>query len=410
MVGGCTGHAPREEAPQEEPARPVPPVPPVPPVEVAEPPVEVAERVEVERCFAERSDQALPHWPLNGSYVDVDADGRRDVLVNFSLERQVGVLLQDGEGGLREQRTLELQHDAVGLSVGDFDGDQRVDLAAADYQGQSVRVYLGRGDGTFDAKPRETQVGKYVGAGAVGDFDGDGRVDLAVTLWSALGVLRGRGDGSFEGPRRLASGQAPESPLALDVDGDGRVDLVTPSNDEHHLAVFKGRGKGRFSAATRTPCGIGGHALAAGDFDRDGAIDLAMVNTHSSDVCVFLGDGAGGFRIGSVLAAGRTTHAVAVADLTGEGILDLVVVAWWSAAAKDRPTSRGDEALQDGVLLVFAGNGYGAFSEVASARVGVSPNEVWLDDLDGDGHREALVLNSNGRSLTRLRGVACAGR
>lgn len=411
LIGACTGHEPRDErtkpAPlppppsdpeprnQEPPPPPDPPPPPPPPPRELPPP---------DNCFTERHDQRLSAWPLNGLYADVDGDGRRDVLVNYSLESAVGVLLGGAEG-LLDERRVPLAHDALGLALGDFSGDQRLDLAVTDYQGPAVRLYLGRGDGAFDPKPIVTSVGKHLSALTAVDLDADARLDLVVTLWNTLGVLRGRGDGTFATARRLPAGQAPEQPLALDLNGDGILDLASASNDDHHLSVFLGRGGARFAPVLKTPCGAGGLSLAAGDFDRDGAVDLAMANFHSNDICILHGDGAGAFRLGTVLAAGRTTHAVVAADLTQDEIPDLVAIAW---SPHSKPTSRGDEhLLGDGALFVFAGDGAGGFNEIALHRVGVSPNNLWLDDVDRDGRLDALTLNSNGRSLTHLRGVAC---
>lgn len=412
LIGAaCTGHETRDERtrpaplpPPEAPRPQEPPPPPEPPP--PEPPPPPRELPPPDNCFTERHDQPLSAWPLNGLHADIDGDGRRDVLVNYSLDGAVGVLLGDPQGGLRDERRVPLKHSALGLALGDFDRDQRLDLAATDYQGPAVRLYRGRGDGAFDPEPLVASVGKHVSALAVVDLDADARLDLVVTLWNTLGVLRGRGDGTFAAARRLPAGQAPEQPLALDLNGDGHLDLASASNDDHHLSVFLGRGGARFAPVLKTPCGNGGLSLAAGDFDRDGAVDLAMANFHSSDICVLLGDGAGAFRLGAVLAAGRTTHAVAAADLTQDEILDLVAIAW---SPSSKPTSRGDEhLLGDGALFVYAGDGAGAFSEVALHRVGLSPNNLWLDDLDRDGRLDALTLNSNGHSLTRLRGVACA--
>ncbi len=394
LLGACTGH---EQPPRSDPS-PTPPPPPREPPPVVEPPPATTPS----RCFAARSDLALPHWPLNSQFADIDGDQRRDLVVNYSLDARVGVLLADGDGGLRQGAVLTLEHDAVGITLGDFDGDEHLDLAASDYQGQNVRIHRGLGDGTFETKARVTRIGKYVGPGVADDFTADGRTDLVVTLWSSLAFMRGRGDFSFTAPNRMPTGQAPEPPLVADFNNDGLRDIATASNDEHHVALLLGRGDGRFEAARKTRCGAGGHALVADDLDHDGELDLAVANIHSHDVCVLRGDGRGNFAIGPVLPGGQNPHGLAAADVTGDGLLDLVVAAW-GTDPKAPPGAR----IGDGAVIVHAGDGNGGFATRAAVAVGHSPNDVWIDDLDRDGHNDAITLNSNGRSVTILRGAPC---
>src|SRR4029077_20844035 len=62
--------------------------------------------------------------------------------------------------------------------TGDFNGDGKLDLATADYVGNSVSVLLGTGNGTFQAA-QSNLIGSFPRALTTGDFNGDGKVDLA---------------------------------------------------------------------------------------------------------------------------------------------------------------------------------------------------------------------------------------
>lgn len=405
VIAGCTGHERDQTRDEPRPSQPPPPPPAPPPiVEPPPPPPQIVEPPAPARCFTAHRTLGLEHWPLNGLYTDVNGDKRPDILVNFTTDRRAGVLLSDGDGSFRlpdREREHLLEHDAIGFVAADFNKDGHTDLAAADYKGTHIRVYDGRGDGTFATKAHASQVGKYVGAGASADFDNDGHLDLALTLWSSLAVLHGRGDGRFSAPTRLPAGQAPERPLVADFNDDGRLDLATPSNDEHHLALFLGADTpGRFEPARRTRCGQGGVTLVAHDFDRDSALDLAVANMHSSDICLLRGDGRGGLTVGAALPGGAYPHGLAAADVTGDGLTDLVVAAWGT-------DPKASARLGPGALIVLAADGRGSFTTLDTVDVGASPNDLWLDDLDRDGHLDAITLNSNGRSLSILRGGPC---
>src|SRR5215831_7536774 len=90
---------------------------------------------------------------------------------------------------------------------GDFNHDGATDLATVNAGNSTVGVLLGKGDGTF-AAPVTYPVGTSIVAVAAGDFNRDGNLDLVVADQSgkALSVLRGNGDGTFQAPLSYAAG------------------------------------------------------------------------------------------------------------------------------------------------------------------------------------------------------------
>jgi hypothetical protein len=82
------------------------------------------------------------------------------------------------------------------------------DLAVANQNSDNVSILLGNGDGTFVTTPALTfGVGDRPVSVAVGDFDGDDVLDLAVTnvISDDVSILLGDGDGTFT--------QAADSPI-----------------------------------------------------------------------------------------------------------------------------------------------------------------------------------------------------
>jgi hypothetical protein len=111
----------------------------------------------------------------------------------------------------------------------DVDNDGDADLITTNLLSSEVWILAGNGDGTFEWKDAIAidDLGKPELL-RVADINRDGFLDLAV-LHEKVGVsiYLGRGDGSFEAPRTFATGRFPKSMDLADVNGDGFLDLVT---------------------------------------------------------------------------------------------------------------------------------------------------------------------------------------
>ena len=108
---------------------------------------------------------------------------------------------------------------------------------------------------------------------ALGDFDGDESLDIA---WLDVGKSKLRIEASRSGTGEYNTPAGLERLEAADLDNDGALDLlaVGPSS----TVFLKGSGTGTFEDAT-VPMGLGdasGRALVAFDFDIEGDLDLAI--------------------------------------------------------------------------------------------------------------------------------------
>jgi hypothetical protein len=85
------------------------------------------------------------------------------------------------------------------VTLGDFTGDQTLDIAATMSGPNQVFVFPGKGNGTFQ-EPKRTNIGKYLNSLAAANFDNDGRLDLAVYHdRQKVLILFGKNDGTFQG-------------------------------------------------------------------------------------------------------------------------------------------------------------------------------------------------------------------
>jgi hypothetical protein len=302
--------------------------------------------------------------------------------------------------------------------VGDFNGDGKLDLAAASYG--YVRILLGGGTGNFTLASSLGSVLGYPPSVAVGDFNGDGKLDLAVVGYDTVRILLGDGRGNFLASSLDVGGALPSAAVG-DFNGDGKLDLAV-ANGNNTVSILLGDGTGSFALASSPAVGYGPESVAVGDFNGDGKLDLAVANENGNTVSILLGDGAGNFTLASAPVAYGAS--VAVGDFNGDGKLDLATGGGTSILLGDSTGNftlassplvggtsvavadfNGDGRLDLAVAHVNAvsillGDGTGNFTVASSPATGAAyyPTSVAVGDFNGDGRLDLAVANFNGKN------------
>jgi hypothetical protein len=140
--------------------------------------------------FQAAPDVAVGEVPFSITVGDFNGDGHEDLATANSNSNSVSILLGQGDGTFQAAPDVGVGRTPRSVTVGDFNGDGRQDLATANLEAATVSILLGRGDGTFFIATQEFEFG--VGGGpwsvTVGDFNGDGRQDLATANSGAATV------------------------------------------------------------------------------------------------------------------------------------------------------------------------------------------------------------------------------
>ena len=188
---------------------------------------------------------------------DLNGDGFPDLLTPLPTCTGMTVLLNngDGTGTFKGAVDFGVGNSPVQVAVGDLNEDGKVDLAITmddPVNGHGITVALGKGDGTFTVvntpgviPPYPTTLkpnyySPYPAYIKMVDLDGDGHLDLVYTNqnFGTVGVMYGKGDGTFYDPVEYPSEQISFGLALADVNGDGAVDAVTVGVDTSAVTVL----------------------------------------------------------------------------------------------------------------------------------------------------------------------------
>jgi len=299
---------------------------------------------------------------------DLNEDGTPD----FAVLNTIYLGASDGTFGAPTALPIDDDYATSG-AIGDINGDGNLDLAVTIAYGGIPRIalFLGAGDGTFGPPAYDD-----VGAGmprdgmptsvALGDFNGDQNLDLAVaSYYNSFGAIEedsdsnhgvwlrfGMGDGTFGDPKfLLVDGVFDSSSVAADdLDGDGDLDLAV--DGQNSILIFLGEGDGTFGPDDWSPFPVfpwmsnpaydwvsaprpafqvpdinaNTYLDAIGDLDGDGSLDLAH-HYYGDNIQMSPGIGDGTFGPPAPFPPGSLADPYAIGDLDNDGSLDIAVVA-----------------------------------------------------------------------------------
>lgn len=276
------------------------------------------------------------------------------------------------------------------MAVGNFDGDDRIDIAVAiapnDPLIDSSQV------GVLHDFPREPSLNVDISVIPrtlhAADLDGDGLDDLLIggEVSSTLALLIATPGPGFANERLLVTDPTPRPAPPVDMDNDGDLDIVLVSQMNGTVGVNLNNGAGNFTPGTRLAVGdqLQPTDVATADFDRDGLLDVVVFAPAApnsgvdSEVVVFRNLGDGELEEYARLPGGKLPTTGLAADVNFDGWPDVVI----ADLGEDR-------------LPVWINRG-GSFPDRVRVNVAVSPRTIMREDFDFDQIPDLVVGSANG--------------
>jgi len=184
---------------------------------------------------------------------DFNNDHKPDIAVTNGSGYQIYIFLNNGDGTFRSEAPFAANGPGA-ITAADLNGDGNQDLifltAAAPFPANAITVMLGKGNGKFGSAINFQQLkeGSFV---TVGDFNGDHKLDLVATdyLGNAIDVLLNTGVVSYSPttpltfqPQTIGTSSSPQS-------------VIFTNTGTQTLAISGMRVTGPFQLSTDTTCG-----------------------------------------------------------------------------------------------------------------------------------------------------------
>jgi hypothetical protein len=210
--------------------------------------------------FSARTDFIVGNSPSSVAAGDFNGDGKPDLAVNSTPLNICVFLNTTTPGALTPTFAAKKEFDSgdmpVSVSIGDFNGDGKLDLAAANRFSYTISVFInitipGSSEPLFVPKT-DIVIGIPLYSVANSDLNGDGKPDLAVTTDDASGTsivavfLNNTIPGAlipiFTARKNYVTGTNPNTVLLSDFNGDGKKDLSTISLFQNSISVLLNSG------------------------------------------------------------------------------------------------------------------------------------------------------------------------
>ncbi len=337
---------------------------------------------------------------------DFNGDGLTDIAIvnsarariEFLLQRKEGVQPGEAEKTARtdrwnpilelsrfDKRPLVIGRAATTLAVGDWNGDQKTDIAFITDDDKLVlrmqdekATWAEKKEFTLDsaADDTETLIAR--------DLNGDGRDDIALLTDRRLMVLLQKAAGGWADPQNHALGETGSAGLnAADLDGDGRVDLfyTAPEGDalivrlQHEGTTFGEEWRLEIPATRHwlRPLRLGGKKTGVAWIqDKTNRVEVAKLTQGAAEPNA---DQAATIRH-AMPPTDSKNGAVAYGDLTGDGVADVVM--------SEPKAAR---------VWLFQGSASGAFSAGREFPVLSGVESLAIADVDVDQKPDLVLLS-----------------
>ncbi len=234
---------------------------------------------------------------------DLDEDGRPEMVVTNATSNNISIyqnLSTIGNIAFANKIDFAVGNNPKSVCIGDIDGDGKVDITVANTGSNNVSVFLNTSNtgGISLVSKVDFTTGTAPNFVTLGDFNGDTKLDLAITNQNdnSVSILKNTSSVSsisFATKVDFTTGTTPTSIALGDLDGDSKVDLVVSNQATNTVSVLRNNSNIdtiSFNTKVDFTTGNGTASVAVGDLDGDEKPDIAIANSIANSISILRND------------------------------------------------------------------------------------------------------------------------
>ncbi|MEG4230356.1 FG-GAP-like repeat-containing protein, partial [Microcoleus sp. N9_B2] len=334
------------------------------------------------------------------------------ILTETTLKTYSGVL------GFATQVTFPTGSNPLSISIADFNGDGKPDLATANFDSDTASILLNTTATGATTPTFAPQVTLTTGDGpfgvSIGDFNGDGQPDLATANYGSANVsillnttTTGAATPTFATQITFATGTKSASVSIGDINGDGKPDLAVANAGSNNASILlnttaTGAATPTFAPQVTFTTGAAPFGVSIGDLNSDGLPDLVVTNYGSNNVSILPNTTAPGattpnFATQVTFTTGAAPFGVSIGDFNSDGKPDLAVANTNSANVS--------------ILLNTTATGAATptFATQVTFATGSGPRLLSIGDINSDGKPDLAVANDFSNTASILLNTTSTG-
>ncbi|SEO64952.1 IPT/TIG domain-containing protein [Mucilaginibacter gossypiicola] len=338
---------------------------------------------------------------------DFDGDGNPDILI--SREDSIYILRHGADpllskSSFLQKIVLESEREAMAVTVGDVDGDGKMDIMYSNTPSINVLHNTStNGNISFEHITLENLNGT-TGSIMLRDMNLDGRPDLVI-YESFVGYCypnTSTGSNISFGPimvLRNTSSSGTNCIAITDIDGDNKPDPIAASSYTG-ISIFKNNSVPGDLSESDFPLTYFTHRgyyyetqeMVTADFDGDNKADIVEDDFAANQLLISRNIATKGTIDASSLDEARAfsnssmTSNLSVADMNGDGKIDLVGASYNGVYYARNQSSVGNISIAGAAPLIT-----GSQNTLAAIR---------LNDMDSDGRMDIMAMNINNSTFT----------
>lgn len=323
-------------------------------------------------CFTSGADNLLLTGSTTQSVAvgDFNSDGVADLAAANFNNNTISILRNQGDRSFSQPENIPTAGSPLMVISDDFNNDHQPDLAVATTV--AIAIYQNVGSigtagfalvSTYDGLP-------FANIVKSGDFNNDGNADIVAVFGNSVKVIFGKGTGAFDDPVKLMDTEVVNNVVTADFTGNNVDDIAFINDGTLHIFAYSG---GAF--ADNEVMSTTASFITSADFNGDNDEDILFPDAGK----LLLGDGSGAFPNSFDIPDVFTYGPVVVGDLNGDDYLDVAIT-----------------NLAGSIAVLYATSNT-SFDEHVNFFAGSAPSNVAIYDIDQDERPDLIATEGDDR-------------